>query len=137
MSTASLTLYRRYVPAHASVSPETVELWLEEAASALGSGAWGTRFAQACVWWAAHHIERLPKSGAPNISTAEEAGQVSAQSYSQSDGAKSSDLSRSYATASSGSAEEQFFRTTRYGEFYLALRHSRLARAPFAVGPCS
>lgn len=135
---SSLTLYRAKVPAHAGVPAETVEAWLEEAAAALDSSAWGARFPQACIWWAAHHIERLPKSKAPNISTAEEAGQVSAQSYSQSDGkGSSSDLSRSYATATSGSAEEQFFRTTRYGEFFLALRRSRVARAPFALGPCS
>lgn len=138
MSTASVTLYRSLVPAHAGVHESVVELWLEEAAAALSSSAWGTRFARACVWWAAHHIERLPKSGAPNISTAEEAGAITAQSYSQSDEAgKSSDLSRSYAPLSGGTLEEQFFGLTKYGQFFLALRAGRVARAPFAVGPAS
>jgi len=132
---SSLTLYRARVPAHASIPNEVVEDWLEEAAAAHTASAWGERYPLAMVWWAAHHIERTPQSGA-NGSTAEEAGAITSQSDTQSDGAgKSSSLSRSYAVPSGGSAEEQDLRTTRYGQMYLAIRRSRVARAPFAVGP--
>lgn len=135
---SSLTLYRARVPAHASVPNEVVTDWLEEAAAAHTASAWGERYALAMVWWAAHHVERTPKSGAPNKGTAEEVGAITGQSHGQSDGkGMSTDLSRSYAAPTGGSAEEQFFRTTRYGEMYLAIRRSRVARAPFAVGPCS
>ncbi len=135
---SSLSLYRQRIPAHASVPDATVEDWLEQATLAHTASAWGDRYASAMIWWAAHHIERLPKSKAPNVSTAEEVGAIVSQSHGQSDGAgKSSDLSRSYAAPTGGTHEELFFRTTRYGEMYLSIRHTRAARAPFVVGSCS
>ncbi len=130
---SSLALYRSRVPAHASVPDATVEDWLEQATAAHTASAWGDRYALAMIWWAAHHIERTPGLVA-RMGSASEVGAVTAQSDSQTkvDG-RSSALSRSYAAPGGSTPEDIDLRTTRYGQLYLSIRHTRAARAPFVV----
>lgn len=128
---ATLELYRTLIPAHGGVKNEMVTQFLTDAALSLTSAAWGVQYARACVYLAAHWAERTPGSGA-NGSTAEEAGAVTSQSDTQSEGggAGSSSLSRSYASPTGGTLEEQDLRTTKYGQLFLQIRASRVARAP-------
>lgn len=62
MST-SLQLYRDLVPAHGSVPDATVEVWLELAAGAHTPAALGSRYVEACVYWAAAQLEPLVQGG--------------------------------------------------------------------------
>ena len=124
---SSLALYRALVPGHAAVLDATVETWLELAARRHSAAAFGTVYAEAMVWWAAHFVELTPGTGAGSSS-----GSTVGQILSQKDG----DLSVTYAntTSSGGSGGTGDLTTTRYGQLYLDLRNSRAAMAPGVVG---
>lgn len=59
----SLQTYRSLVPSHASVPDVTIEAWLEVAANAHDSTAFGTVFVPAMVMYAAAHLEPQVVSG--------------------------------------------------------------------------
>lgn len=116
----SLALYRSLVPAHSSISDDTVEAYLALSAQEHTASVWGNVYAQAMVWHAAHVIERTPGLGsasadAPGLVTSKRAG----------------DLAVTYG-APPGAADDELA-TTTYGQRYLALRRSRAACAPTAV----
>ena len=124
----SLELYRILIPGHSAVADATIDLWLVLAARAHTASAWGQVYAEAMVFYAAHHVEGLAGSSG----TGGSAGAVGAV-ISQKDG----DLSRSYAgpvsvSGSSASAEDGLT-TTRYGQAYLTLRNKRAAAFPMIV----
>jgi len=123
----SLELYRALVPGHAAVIDGTVSVHLELAAKRHRASAFGSVYAEAMVYWAAHSIQRTPGlvSGGGG---ADEVGNIT----SQSDG----DLSRSYGAAGGTgtvSGSDADYLTTRYGARYLDLRNSRSAVAPGIV----
>lgn len=122
-----LELYRQLVPAHASVLEATVSVWLGLAVQAHNISAWGAVYQQAMVWWAAHHVETIPGTGAGSDDAAAVGPLVS-----QRDG----DLSRSYAPPAGSVAAtgaDADLATTRYGQLYLRLRASRAATSPCVV----
>lgn len=120
---SSLALYQSLIPAHSAVDSAVVSAYLDIAVEQHTSSAWGAVYAQAMVWFTAHLIETTPGTGAG----ANVAGQVGAITQ-QRDG----DLSRSYASAARGDADD-WLRATVYGQNYLRLRHSRAARGPWVA----
>lgn len=123
----SLQLYRALIPGHAAVLETTILVWLELAATRHTASTWGAVYAAAMVFWAAHHIETLPGTGAGS----DAAGTVGPL-ISQRDG----DLSRTYAqpaSSSGGGSDDAALASTRYGQTYLDLRNSRAATTPSLV----
>jgi hypothetical protein len=127
---ADLATYRALIPAHASVSDDTVNVWLGLATRRHTASAWGAVYGEAMCFWAAHFVEKIAGSSGGGGS-----GGAVGPLVSQKDG----DLSRTYAApaAISGlSPTDDGLATTEYGRAYLDLRNSRSATAPFVVTPC-
>jgi hypothetical protein len=129
-SAPTVALYRTLVPAHKAVSDDLIQTYLDDAVGAHNVAIFGNRYDRALIWWAAHQIERTPGLGL-NGDAASEAGAITAQSDSQ----EGSTLSRSYAATPTRDPEDAEWATTRYGMKYLEIRNSRIARAPYALGP--
>lgn len=125
---STLALYRELVPEHSAVLDGTVSVWLALAVQRHTASAWGAKYNAAMVWWAAHGIQTTPGTGAPGAPPAGAAGPI----VNQRDG----DLSRTYATPSSGAAtpgSDADYRRTTYGQRYLDARDSRADSGPFVV----
>ena len=133
-SAPTVALYRTLVPAHKAVSDDLIQTYLDDAIDVHNAAIFGNRYDRALIWWAAHQIERTPGLGL-NGDAASEAGAITAQSDDQTEDGKSSSLSRSYATTPTRDPEDAEWATTRYGLKYLEIRNSRIARAPYALGP--
>lgn len=123
---SSLATYRAMVPEHADpvVADATVELWLAYAAKRHDPAVFGSVFTEAMVFYAAHHISRLPGVGGGN---ADEAGPVLMQ--------RDGDLQRQYGQIMTQmmTAGDADLATTRYGLFYLQIRDSRAGTKPTTV----
>ena len=60
---STLADYRAMIPAHASVPDATVSIWLTLAAKNLSATAFGTVWAEACIFYAASGLDALVQTG--------------------------------------------------------------------------
>jgi hypothetical protein len=122
----SLELFRALVPAMASIADATVEQYLTTASCRLCPTAFGTKWAEASVWLAAHIMYRVvPGAGGAVPGTT---GAVSSL--------KTGDETINFATtaATGGTGVDSDLAGTAYGAQFLALRDSRSATAPTFLG---
>jgi len=118
---ASLDRYRVIVPAHSAVADAVVEAELAMAAAQHNVSIWGDLYVDAMCWLAAHHVQLFHVASAASAGL----GAVTQQ--------RDGDLSRSYASSAQGD-EDDWLRTTGYGQRYLRCRRSTAAGTPRWVG---
>ena len=129
MASGTLGLYRTLIPGHNGVAEDVVQEFLKQASARHNAAAFGGQFSTAMVYFAAHLIEMTP--GMPGISgrTAAEVGQV----VQQADGA----ANRAYAVVQSMNMSDraQWLRSTVYGQAFLSIESTLVARTPLAISP--
>ena len=118
----SLELFRALIPAMASIADATVEQYLATASSRLCATAFGTKWAEASVWLAAHIMYRVVPG----------AGGASPGSTGAVSSLKTGDEAIAFATTAStgGTSVDADLAGTAYGAQFLALRDSRAVTAP-------
>ena len=104
-----------------------LNLFLEMAVSRLHARAWGNVYEQAVVYLAAHLITLSNRASEDGTAAPGALATIT-----------TGDQSRSFASrgAPSLSTEDAALATTTYGEQFLALRATRVARAPRVIGVC-
>jgi hypothetical protein len=107
---SSVVTYKVMIPLHAGVPTATIEAWLETAATSLSSTAFGAAYVQACILWAASHIE-------PNVAM----------------GLYTPGASICEPVAPPEGVKFLAPQDTAYWRAFLSIRNSRVATAPFFV----
>ena len=122
----SLELFRALIPAMASIPDATVEVYLEIASCRLCATAFGTKWAEASVWLAAHIMYRVVPGAGGTVPGS--TGAVSSL--------KTGDEAIAFATSAStgGTSVDSDLAGTAYGAQFLASRDSRSATAPTFLG---
>lgn len=108
-------------PFIASVADAVIEFAVEQASVALDPQAWGARYQEALAVYALHLIASSgagPGGGGGGAVTSERVGA----------------WAKSYATVTATTAGDAWLMRTTYGQRYIAIRSSRVARLPRVIG---
>ena len=117
---SSVATFQSLIPEYASAAEADIEVWLEVAASLHTASRWGSVYATAMCFYAAHCMKSLGYGLAAPGSVAGASGAVTSR--------KKGDLAESYGdggASKAATASDAELMTTAYGRRYLAIRRSR------------
>lgn len=135
---STVALLKTYAPEFAAVDAEILQPFVDQAIRNHIAAPWGSMFADAMAYYAAHLFKMTPPNPATGTGGGGDsgAGGVGGPVTAQKDG----DLSRSYANAAAlsggggaNTSEEAQLMETVYGRRYLAIRKTRATSSPGVV----